>query len=168
MGIENKAKLIQPLSREMSNYRAISHIQVRSILKWITDGNTGLCATYRLELPDASALLLLITAEWKQFFYFVVLHPLESSEETGLHQVHLHLLQFTYIHCIFVAFQYSCFISFFFFNTIFFVWQWQGRAVWRGPFLRGWIDFHVNRPASMGQSPQRRTSGIYSLIVPPD
>lgn len=83
MEIENKTKPFQPSLGEMSNYRAISHIQVRSILKWITDGNTGLCATYWLEPPDAPALLMLITAELKQFFQFVFLHPLESSEETG-------------------------------------------------------------------------------------
>lgn len=55
---------------------------------------------YRLEPPDAPALLL-ITAELKQFFTF--LHPLESSEETGLRQMHLYTLQIAFICCIFVA-----------------------------------------------------------------
>lgn len=58
---------------------------------------------YRLEPPDAPALLMLITAELKQFFKFVFLHPLESSEETGLRQMHLYTLQIAFICCIFVA-----------------------------------------------------------------
>lgn len=44
---------------------------------------------------------MLITAELKQFFQFVFLHLRESSEETGLRQMHLYALQIAFIYCIF-------------------------------------------------------------------